>query len=264
MAEQAAQRHTTFYDDDYDYSFVTASARIAFYDDMKSAPRITVIDPAPTNAFIENLTTTVYNQAKLAGGSISYTVIREVSENFIHARFKDIVVSILDGGDTIRFADQGPGIEEKEKAQQPGFTSATEPMTDYIRGVGSGLPIVRDYFDERHGTITIEDNLRCGSVVTISLQRRVDSRPQSEQQKTDHATAFIPLQPLSDRERQVLLLIAQHGTMGVTELSQETNIAASSIHSILSKLEQAGLVEKGTGKKRVLTEIGHEAAARLS
>ena len=58
MAEQAAQRRTTFYDDDYDYSFVTASARIAFYDDMKSAPRITVIDPAPTNAFIENLNTT--------------------------------------------------------------------------------------------------------------------------------------------------------------------------------------------------------------
>ena len=250
-------------DDDFDYSYVASSARIAFYDDMKSAPRITKIDPAPTNQFIESLTTAIYNQAKLAGGSISYTIIREVSENFIHARFKDIVVSILDGGNTIRFADQGPGIEEKEKAQQPGFTSATEPMTDYIRGVGSGLPIVRDYFDERHGTITIEDNLRCGSVITISLQEKpVIHQPQEQPQRS--ATSFIPLQPLSDREKQVLLLISRHGTMGVTELSQETGIAPSSIHSVLSKLEQAGLIEKGTGKKRILTEIGHEAAARLS
>ncbi len=47
--------------------------------------------------------------------------MREVSENFIHARFKEIIVSILDHGNTIRFADQGPGINFKDKAQLPGF-----------------------------------------------------------------------------------------------------------------------------------------------
>lgn len=248
--------------DNYDYSYVAATARVAFYDDMKSAPRITKVEPAPTAPFIENLTTAVYNQAKQAGGAISYTVIREVSENFIHAQFKDIVVSILDGGNTIRFADQGPGIEEKEKAQLPGFTSATEPMTEYIRGVGSGLPIVRDYIDAQHGTITIEDNLRAGSVVTISLTQ-AGTAPVPQPQPNP-AASFIPLQPLSDREKQILFAIARRQTAGITDLSQQTGFPASSIHSTLSKLEQAGLVEKTAGKKRILTEIGHEAIARLS
>ena len=158
---------------DFDYSFVDAIARVALYDDLKSAPRITKVSPAPTDEFIEHLTTTVYEQSKLAGGKIPYTLIREVSENFIHAQFREIVVSILDDGNTVRFADQGPGIQEKEKAQQPGFSSAIEPMKDYIRGVGSGFPIVRDYLDERDGSIVIEDNLTSGAVVTISLVKKI-------------------------------------------------------------------------------------------
>ena len=128
----------------FDYSFVDSIARVALYDDLKSAPRITKIEPAPTNDYIEKLTVTIHEQSKLAGGKIPYSVIREVSENFIHAQFREIVVSILDDGNTIRFADQGPGITEKEKAQKPGFSSAIEPMKNYIRGVGSGFPIVRD------------------------------------------------------------------------------------------------------------------------
>ncbi len=46
----------------------------------------------------------------------------------------------MDKGNTIRFADQGPGIAHKDLVQEPGFSSATEPMKRYIRGVGSGLP----------------------------------------------------------------------------------------------------------------------------
>ena len=81
----------------YDYTFVTSVARIALYDDLRSAPRVTEIMPASTPDYIEALASTIYNQAKQAGGSIPYTVVREVSENFIHARFTEIIVSILDG-----------------------------------------------------------------------------------------------------------------------------------------------------------------------
>ena len=154
----------------FDYTYVSSVARIALYDDLRSAPRVTEIMPAPTADYIEALATTVYEQAKSQGGTIPYTVIREVSENFIHARFVEIIVSILDGGNTIRFADQGPGIKNKDKAQLPGFSSAIEPMKSYIRGVGSGLPIVRDYLEFSHGTISIEDNMGQGAVVTISLK----------------------------------------------------------------------------------------------
>lgn len=153
----------------FDYTYVSTVARIALYDDLRSAPRVTEIPPAETLTFIENLAAKVYEQSKGAGGAIPYTVIREVSENFIHAKFKEIIISILDGGNTIRFADQGPGINHKDKAQLPGFSSAIEPMKKYIRGVGSGLPIVKEYLEFSHGNITIEDNMGAGSVVTISM-----------------------------------------------------------------------------------------------
>ena len=97
-----------------DYSRAIASARIACYDDFRSAPRVTEIAPTTTAEFIENLASTIYTQAQQAGGSIPYTAIREVSENFIHAQFKEIVVSIFDKGNTIRFTDQGPGIPQKD------------------------------------------------------------------------------------------------------------------------------------------------------
>lgn len=168
----------------FDYTFVDTVGRIALYDDLRSAPRVVEIKPADTAAYIEALASTVYEQSHSAGGTIPYTVIREVSENFIHARFKEVVVSILDQGATIRFADHGPGIPSKEKAQMPGFSSASEPMKNYIRGVGSGLPIVREYLESSHGTITIEDNLGTGAVVTVSLVRGEDD-PLDDWDETD-------------------------------------------------------------------------------
>ena len=77
----------------FDYTQVRAVARIALYDDLRSAPRVTEIHPAPTAEFIESLASKIYEQAKSAGGTIPYTVIREVSENFIHARFAEATVS---------------------------------------------------------------------------------------------------------------------------------------------------------------------------
>ncbi len=169
METHAAQPDTIPEAKPFDYTFVETVGRIALYDDLLSAPRVIEIQPAATGAYIEALASSVYEQARGAGGSIPYTVIREVSENFIHAQFKGVLVTIRDQGNTIVFADHGPGIPSKEKAQMPGFSSAVEPMRNYIRGVGSGLPIVREYLESSHGTITIEDNLGTGAVVTISL-----------------------------------------------------------------------------------------------
>ena len=179
MSEQEQHQESPENNDDegFDFTHVNSVARIALYDNLLSAPRVTEIQPAPTGEFIESLATNVYQQSQAAGGTIPYTVIREVSENFIHARFQEATVSILDHGCTIRFADQGPGIACKDRAQLPGFTSAIEPMKSYIRGVGSGLPIVKEYLDFTHGTISIEDNLGTGSVVTVlTLQGRVSGK----------------------------------------------------------------------------------------
>ena len=248
-------------EDVFDYSFVNAVARVALYDDLKSAPRITRVEPAPTNEFIEKLTTVVYEQSHQAGGKIPYTLIREVSENFIHARFHEIVVSILDDGNTLRFADQGPGIHEKEKAQQPGFTSAIEPMKQYIRGVGSGFPIVKDYLDDRNGLIEIEDNISAGAVVTISLEHhptRSSSAPATEE------ASPLPRIPLSEREKTFIRLIAREGSLGVTDLKELTGTASSTTFNTLKKLSEAGLVEMLPGQKqRTLTPLGLEIARTL-
>ena len=244
--------------DSYDYSYVRQTARIATYDDMLSAPRISEVEPAPTAEFIENLTTKVYELARGAGGSVPYTVIREVSENFIHARFKEIIVSIMDGGNTIRFADQGPGIAQKEKAQMPGYSSATEPMKRYIRGVGSGLPIVKEYLDLSHGDISIDDNMEQGAVVTISLAKKEEPEPKAPKKRSP-----VPAPPLNQRERDFLALFLSEGALGVTDLSRLTEVPASSTHAELTKMEQAGLVEKTAGQKRVLTDYGYEVASAL-
>ena len=259
----------------FDYSFVGATARVALYDDMKSAPRITEVSPANTNEFIEKLTTTVYEQAKLVGGKVPYTLIREVSENFIHAQFKEIVVSILDDGNTIRFADQGPGIREKQKAQEPGFSSAIEPMKKYIRGVGSGFPIVRDYLDDRDGSIEIEDNLVSGAVITISLEQKrnkeASKAPQKDatfmgepsSQREFARAAAQSLLPLTDREKLFLNILYREGDSGITELKEATDTPGSTTFNTLKKLEEMGLVQKTAGKKRSLTEFGYQVASQL-
>ena len=272
----------------FDYSFVDATARIALYDDYKSAPRIMEISPCATNEFIEQLTTTVYEQSKLLGGKVPYTIIREVTENFIHAQFREIVVSIMDGGNTIRFADQGPGIKEKEKAQKPGYSSAIEPMKKYIRGVGSGFPIVRDYLDDREGSIQIDDNLENGAVVTISLERKEESAHPTQQQDEkvidvssspsngkgikpkdsnngamSAQLAALSLLPLSDREKLFISVLNREGDLGVTELKNITDTPGSTTFNTLKRLEELGLVQKSVGKKRMLTDLGYQLATMI-
>lgn len=277
-------------------------------------------------------------------------------------------MSILDAGSTIRFTDQGPGIKNKDKAQLPGFSSAIEPMKDYIRGVGSGLPIVRDYLEFSHGTITIEDNMGQGSVVTISLKpqsegtdadelgntpvesfgkrkeanrarrgpivadrvipaaqtggmQQIGYQPLAQMQPTGQVAQMqppagnIPAQPyaqpaqmyaplpqqayvqpmmaqpyaqqpqtyvqpyaheaaqaqrypsipqLNERERDFLNALLEHGELGVTDLSRLTGVSASSVHSVLGKLADEGLVEYAEGKKkRVLTDFGFAVAESI-
>lgn len=246
-----------------DYSVVKNSARIAVYDDLKSPPKILEISPDATNTYIESLSSKVYDEVRSQGGNFPYTVIREIIENFIHADFSEIVISILDKGNTVRFSDQGPGFSDINNAQLPGFTSATESMKQYIRGVGSGLPTVKDYLSYSDGFLKIENNLSRGAVVTISmLQNLKDSSAFSEKDKQNSEISYKnkinKLTPnLNLREKNILKLIFTEGALGVTEISKFTQLPVSSVHKILSSLEQAALIQKITdGKKRILSEQG--------
>lgn len=241
--------------EEQDYSHFTNPARIAIYDDLRSAPRVVQVEGGPTHEFIERIASLTYQNAQDQGGMIPYTVIREVSENFIHASFKEVVISILDKGNTIRFTDQGPGIKHKDLVQKPGFTSATEPMKRYIRGVGSGFPLMHDYLTAQKGYYTIEDNTEGGAVITISLMPRKETT--TDQTVIDETTSN-----LTPNEESLLRALLPHEVLGVTELHNKTGIAVSSVHNALSKLMDAGLIQQ-QGKKRVLTDIGYEIALTL-
>ena len=150
-------------------------------------------------------------------------------------------------------------------------------MKHYIRGVGSGLPIVKEYLDFSHGTISIEDNLGTGAVVTISLKSNEEPAAASAQEspydlrrpamggKGGRAPqpAMPPLPPLSQRERDFLPIFLSEGALGVTDLARLTGVPQSSTYVTLSKLEEAGLIEKTAGQKRILTDLGFHVANSL-
>ena len=271
MAETETKHRKTSYSSlqREDFSVVRTPARIAVYDDLKAPPRVIDVSPDITNNFIENLASTIYDEANKKGSKIPYTVIREISENFIHARFTEIVVSILDNGNTIRFTDQGPGFTDTENAQLPGFTSATEGMKQYIRGVGSGLPTVKDYLNYSDGNLKIENNLENGAVVTISMLENLSSSSafsdfDKKQSDTKYVEKMTKLSPtLSAREREVLKLFLTEGDLGVTQVKDLLNIPLSSTHKILTSLEQSGLVQRVGNKRRILSDQGFAVASIL-
>lgn len=246
-------------------------ARIAVYDDYLSAPRVVDIPPSSIPVYIEQIASKTYELAQAKGGNIPYTVIREVAENFIHAQFREPCISILDGGNTIRFADQGPGIEDKERAQIPGFTSATSEMKQYIRGVGSGLPLAKEYLRFSNGRLTIEDNIKEGTVITITVDSDTPSPNPVVYSVAPSSTTPAPTQTtqqqppartvnLDARDRDVLALAKEVGLVGPTEIKTNLDISVSTAYRILSKLEEAGLLETTTTRsKRMLTQAGFDA-----
>jgi len=252
-------------------------ARVAIYDGVGSAPRVEEIVSPDVDEYIEALSSRVYELARERGGEIPYTVIREVSENLIHADFAEPVVSILDDGATVRFADQGPGIADKSRALLPGFTTARSSMKRHIRGVGSGFPIVKDYLSLSGGELTIEDNLGCGSVVTVHskcARSRAPHQPRPAAQPRPSAAAAQPFTPpmeieepvetssapvarprLSTRQKQVLALVMESGTAGPSLVAAELGVALSTAYRDLASLEDMGLILADAGKRQ-LTEDG--------
>lgn len=256
-------------------------ARIAVWDDFQSAPRTIDIDPSEMSVrdYIDTLTLQTYNLSHDNGGSIPYTVIREVTENFIHANFEEPVISILDGGNTIRFADQGPGIKDKDKAQVPGFTSATAEMKEVIRGVGSGFPIVNEYLAVSGGKLIIDDNIREGTVITISLKKdeEIVEAPQTAPvQSSDSIGADQPepvaipeiftqqrymsasQQKISKREDDVMRLFLTEQAIGPSDLKNMLGMSLGTASRTLNNLEDAGYIVSNSSKKRLLTEEGME------
>ena len=186
---------------------------------------------------------------KLHDARIPFVVIREIIENLIHAFFEGAVISILNDGNTIRISDHGPGIINKALALEPGFTTATPAMRQFIKGVGSGLPVAREQLAFLGGAITLEDNLTRGTVVTLS----VGAGPTKQLAGTAHP----PERPaLTARQKKVLLLIAELGSAGPSVLAKELGVSQSTAYRELELLERGRLIASKAAGKRTLTEDG--------
>lgn len=226
-------------------SMVVYPARVAVYDDAAAAPRVVVVEPRDVRSYLEEITQVVTKLSHEQGGKIPFMVIREIVENYIHAYFMSPTISILDDGNTIRFSDQGPGIASKERALEYGTTSASEEMKRYIRGVGSGLPYAQQYMVDKGGSLSIEDNIDQGTVVTIST--RLDAKEQIKA----HIKAVAQPTAIGERAQLVLDFIKQNGSAGPTDLQNAYGKSLPTWSRELSSLAAEGILKK-SGQKYCL------------
>lgn len=230
---------------------VPTAALVAVYDALTAPPRVEGVAGDSARDLIENLATRVYQVSHEAGGQVPYTVIREIVENFIHAGFDEVVVSVLDGGQTLRFADQGPGIPDKERVFLPGFTTASSEMKCVIKGVGSGLPVAKECLMFSGGTIDVDDNLGNGTVVTLRMRADVPT------EMAPAVTRGVYEPPaLSLRHKQVLSLAMELGSVGPTVVARELGVGLSTAFRDLEHLSGQGLISADDAGKRVLTDEG--------
>lgn len=222
-------------------------ARIALYNSLKSPPKVVEVRAATLEQFLEELPAQAYRLSQEKGGKVPYPALKEVVENLIHASFEEVVVAILDNGNTIRVSDQGPGIKNKEKAFGPGYSTATAEMKKVIRGVGSGLPLAKEVLNLAGGEIFVDNNLEGGTVVTLSLPSPT-AAPQEEKE--------TPRWGLSERQKRVLFLVTELGASGPAKVAQELEISLSSAYRDLKALEKLGLIKTNEKGKRSLSPEG--------
>jgi anti-sigma regulatory factor (Ser/Thr protein kinase)/DNA-binding transcriptional ArsR family regulator len=223
--------------------------RIAVYDTLTSPPRVVSVEERDVPALITALAEKTYHSCREQGGNVPFTVINELIENLIHAFFRDVVVTILDGGRVVRISDHGPGVDDKERAFLPGFTTATAAQRRFIRGVGSGLPIARESLGFLRGAITVEDNLGGGAVFTIKM-------PQQAAPEAAPAAAAPAGPRLSTRQKKLLVLLMELNVAGPTALAKELRVAPATAYRELNLLAEMGLVHSRRDGKRALTEEG--------
>jgi len=246
--------------------------RIAVYDNMRSIPRIIDLNFNDINNFINETSEKTYNLSHEIGGSIPYTIIKEIIENLIHADFKEVVITVLDRGNHIIVTDQGPGIEDKEKAFLPGYTTATSKMKEYIRGVGSGFPIIKETITFSGGSIDVKDNIKRGTVISLKLgltetsEKFQDSGSEpavvlpsdieSEKKTQDNILDKFNGKLLSDRQKKILFVILELEEAGPSKISKELGFSLSTSYRELIYLEKNKLLTSSSSGKRRLSEKG--------
>jgi hypothetical protein len=251
------------------------SGRIAIYDNMRSIPRVVEFSYGSITKFLDETPQRIYSISHELGGKIPYTIIKEVVENLIHANFTEIIITILNNGNHIIISDQGPGIADKDKAFLPGYTSATSVMKKYIRGVGSGLPIVKETIFFSGGSVDIADNIKKGTVISLkigdtkdradfnnisTIKDLVDAEaPIIEKKEPENiiklSEGFANIK-LTIRQKKILSLVLELEETGPAKIAKELGFSLSTSYRELIFLENNKLLTLSESGKRRLSAKG--------
>jgi anti-sigma regulatory factor (Ser/Thr protein kinase) len=218
-------------------------ARLAVYAGPLDPPHVEDLADPDEAGLIEALFTRAAARADLP-----VLAVREVIENLIHAGFQDALVSVMDGGRTLRVSDAGPGIADKELAMQPGFSSADAAARRVIRGVGSGLPLASALMAAEGGSLELADNLGGGTVVTLA----------------GPAAAPVAAAPAhSDVARRLLALLCEVGPASPLRLAAELSMPLPECARELVLLEHRGLLQRSPDGSRSLAGAGRDLITAL-
>ncbi len=180
--------------------------------------------------------------------SVPAIAAREIIENLVHADFKEACISVLDGGATVRVSDCGPGITDKDRAMEVGFSTATAEHRALVRGVGSGLPVTLGAMRAIGGSIEIDDNLTTGTVIT--LRAPVGKTVPTGCELSEHA-------------RGLLALLVELGPSDLPSLAHELDIPRALASRELVFLEHRGYVDRALDGTRDITDSGTELLTTL-
>lgn len=107
-------------------------ARVAVYPDG-GGPEVNEVSAASSGAAAAKLTKLVSGKVREMGGKVPEEAVSEVVENLVHAGYRGVVISVLDGGNVVRVSDKGPGIPNKDRAFEFGF-SGPRPRRCVVSG----------------------------------------------------------------------------------------------------------------------------------
>jgi predicted transcriptional regulator len=238
------------------------SIRVAVYPNT-GEPEVTEVSAASPRSASSKFSGLLMEKVKAAGGRVPEEALRELVENLIHAGFRGVVISVLEGGNVVRISDKGPGVENKTRAFEFGFSGATPEALREIRGVGAGLGLARAAAGKVGGTVTLEDNIGGGTVATVAVGEthqvidggKPTTSPAAPQRKYPDV---VPKMNISERQQKVLITVLECGEVGPSTVADRLETSVSTAYRDLSVLEEHGLVTSAESGKRVITPLGRD------
>src|SRR5215204_5970577 len=237
------------------------SIRVAVYSKGEE-PEVSEVSAASPRAASGKFSRLVMEKVRESSGRVPEEALRELIVNLIHADFRGVVVSVLEEGNVVRVSDKGPGIEDKARAFEFGFSGATPEAAREIRGVGAGLGIARASAEKVGGTVTVEATIAGGTVATVSMGETLKAagggHPSIQTMPQRKYPDAVPKMNISERQQKVLITVLECGEVGPSTVAERLEISVSTAYRDLSVLEEHGLIAAAESGKRLVTPLGRD------